>query len=836
MRLEIPELSMVALIGTTGSGKSTFARKLFLPTEVLSSDEFRGMVSDDVDSQEATKPAFAALHFVLATRLELGRLSVVDATNVQPESRAPLLKIASDWHCLKVAIVLDVPERVCHDRNASRPNRQFGPHVIRRQRSDLRRSLGSLRKEGWHKIYILSPEQIDAVEVVRTPIYSRRMEELGPFDIIGDVHGCFEELEALLDKLGWVKDPLWRHPDSRRAIFLGDLVDRGPKSVSVLRLVMDLCERRKAFCVPGNHDDKLARALAGKKVTLSHGLEHTLFQLQKEPTDFQAEVKEFLEGLVSHLVVDRGALCVAHAGMRQEMQGRGSGAVRAFALYGETTGEIDEFGLPVRQDWARTYKGKATVVYGHTPIPEPEWVNGTINIDTGCCFGGRLSALRYPEKEIVQVPALHIYAEPARPLVTPSDPNLGDSALDIEDVSGRRNIETSLFGRVSIPSENATAALEVMSRFAVDPRWLIYLPPTMSPCETSDQEGWLERPEEAFQFYRQEGLNDLICQEKHMGSRACAVICRSEDTAATRFRIRGQGMIWTRTGRRFFEDSAVEAEVLRRMAQASLPLFERLKSPWLLLDMEIMPWSQKAVGLLKDQYGPVGASACAVAQASLEAALAFKSRGLEGAEDLVIQAEQKLHAATAFREAYRRYCWPVSGVDGLSIAPFHLLASEGEVHSSKDHLWHMAAAKEISIADPMLFRATDWKRVNLEDALSVKQAIDWWQELTTKGGEGMVVKPVEFAPTKAGRALQPAVKCRGREYLRIIYGPEYLAPENLPRLKIRSLRTKRILAAREFALGMESLRRFVSQEPLRRVHECVFGVLALESSPVDPRL
>src|SRR6185295_11062974 len=282
-------------------------------------------------------------------------------------------------------------------------------------------------------------------------------------------------------------------------------------------------------------------------------------------------------------------------------QGRGSGKVREFALYGETTGETDEFGLPVRHNWAAEYRGKAMVVYGHTPVPSAEWLNNTINIDTGCVFGGRLTALRYPERELVAVPARRVYAEPARPLQPPA-PALSaqqqhDDLLDIEDVIGKRIVETRLHGRITVREEQAIAALEVMSRFAANPKWLIYLPPTMAPSATSAQPGLLEHPAEAFDYFRSQGVARVMCQEKHMGSRAVAVVCRDEAAALRRFGVAGEGIgiVYTRTGRRFFDDPALEQALLARVRDAATraDLWQELHSDWLLLDCELMPWSAK---------------------------------------------------------------------------------------------------------------------------------------------------------------------------------------------------------------------------------------------------
>jgi len=852
MRLSIPELCLVVLIGPSGAGKSTFARTHFRPSEVLSSDACRALVADDENDQSATADAFDVLHYIARKRLAAGRLAVVDATNVQPEARRPLIALAREFHVLPVAIVFDLPERLCQERNLSRPDRDFGPHVIRRQAGDMRRSLRALPREGFRHVYTLSsPEEVAAATVAREPLWNNRKEERGPFDIIGDIHGCRPELEALLGALGYARRPadgVYAHPAGRKLIFLGDLVDRGPDSPGVLRIVMGMVAAGTALCVPGNHDVKLLRKLRGRDVQVSHGLAETLAQLDAEPEPFRAEVAAFIDGLISHYLLDGGRLVVAHAGMKQELQGRSSGRVREFALYGETTGETDEFGLPVRHNWAAEYRGPATVVYGHTPVPSPEWLNRTINIDTGCVFGGRLTALRYPERELVAVPALRAYAEPARPFLDPlPSPGLSaqqahDDLLDLGDVLGKRVVETEIHGRVIIREENAAAALEVMSRFAANPKWLIYLPPTMSPAETTGREGLLEHPDEAFAYYRANGVATVVCEEKHMGSRAVVVVCRDEAAAQARFGVEGEGIgiCYTRTGRRFFDDPALEAGLLARVRDAvgAAGLWDELHTDWICLDCELLPWSAKAQELLRRQYAAVAAAGRAGLGAALVALDQAAGRGLDVGE-LRAQYGERATMLEAYAEAYGRYCWPVESLADLRLAPFHLLASAGAVHADKDHRWHMGVAARLvggdEIAAPLLL-ATGAQEVELDDPESVAAGVAWWEALTGRGGEGTVVKPLSFIARGPKGLLQPAIKCRGREYLRIIYGPEYTAPANLERLRARGVGAKRALALRELALGVEALRRFVEGEPLRRVHECVFGVLALESEPVDPRL
>ena len=853
MDLSLPELSLVVLIGVTGSGKSTFARAHFKPTEVISSDFCRGLVADDENDQSATKAAFEVLQFIAGQRLAAGRLTVIDATNVQPEARRELVMLAREHDVLPAAIVLDLPEKLCAERNAGRPDRDFGPHVLRRQRGQLRRGLRGLGREGFRTVHVLhTPEEVAAAAITRTRLYSDLRHEAGPFDIVGDVHGCRAELEQLLTELGYEIDrdaagrPTGaRHPD-RRAVFVGDLVDRGPDTPGVLRLVMGMVAAGTAFCVAGNHEAKLLKALRGKNVTRSHGLDASMEQLDLETEEFRAGAARFIDGLISHYVLDGGRLVVAHAGLIERYHGRASGRVREFCLYGQTTGETDEYGLPVRYPWATEYRGRAVVVYGHTPVPAAEWLNNTLCLDTGCVFGGRLTALRYPERTLVSVPAARVYHPPARPFPVASGPAAGSGAssgasrrepdvLDITDVSGSRVVETAYLPRVGVRDAHAAAALEVMSRFAIDPRWLLYLPPTMSPVATQADGDLLEHPDQAFSAYRADGVADVVCEEKHMGSRAVLLVCRSPLSAAARFGVSpAPGAVWTRTGRPFFP-APLTASLLDGLREAAetAGLFAELDTSWLLLDAELLPWNAKAGPLLRDQYAAVGAAALASLPAAASALEQAVARGLPGTGDLLDRTRSRLANAEAFTAAYLRYCWATDGLAGVRVAPFQLLATEGATYHDRPHPWHLALADRLAAAGPGLITPTRRIRADTSDPAPATQ---WWEELTAAGGEGMVVKPAANLTRGPKGLVQPGLKVRGREYLRLIYGPDYTEPANLTRLRQRALSHKRSLALREYALGLEALDRAARGEPLWRVHECVFAVLALESEPVDPRL
>jgi protein phosphatase len=330
----------------------------------------------------------------------------------------------------------------------------------------------------------------------------------------------------------------------------------------------------------------------------------------------------------------------------------------------------------------------------------------------------------------------------------------------------------------------------------------------------------------------------VVCEEKHMGSRAVALVCRDPAAARARFGVDGEvsGAVWTRTGRPFFDESVTASLVDRlRGAVQAAGLFDELATDWVLLDAELMPWNAKAESLLRNQYAAVAAAA----RASLSASVDVLDQAAQAGRDVGALRERtraRAADAEAFAQAYRRYCRPVDGLAGVTLAPFQVLASEGAAHHTRPHSWHLGLADRLVAADPELLAPTIRTVVDTTDPESIAQGVTWWERLTADGGEGMVVKPAANLLRGRRGLVQPGLKVRGREYLRIIYGPDYTRPENLDRLRRRGLGHKRSLAGREYALGLEALDRLARGEPLWRVHECVFAVLALESEPVDPRL
>ncbi|MDR1313212.1 MAG: AAA family ATPase [Deltaproteobacteria bacterium] len=974
MLIKIPEISVVALVGASGSGKSTFARKHFLNTEVLSSDYFRGLVSDDESNQEVTPQAFETLYFIAHKRLDFGRLVVIDATNVQKASRSYVVRLARAHECQAAAIVFDLPEGLCLDRNGSRPSRTVPGQIVSRQCLQLKHTMQVLRKEGFRYVYVLkSQEDVEGAEIARVTSRHLRRWEAGPFDVIGDLHGCFDELRALLEKLGYSVGPDGRSavpPDGRRAVFLGGLCGNGPKNVPVLRLVMGMVRDGAAYCLEGGRDVKLLDWLMGSGLRLQEDLGPAVKELALAGEGFTSEARAFLGGLDSHYVFDGGGLVVAHAGLKEKYQGRDSGRVRNFCLYGDAyeagaaefsgartgeraggrtgekgggragkkarwrPGEADGAGPPAHSKWTDEYSGKALVVYGHGPVPEPVPVNNTVCIDTGCAFGGKLTAYRYPEGDFVQVDAL---APPSKPSDTavpsnpsevsgpseasghseasaqsffaappdrskpsgpsepaasperpePSEPSEpsgpsgaapGGPPADAPSAVGgnggssdskrQRSISTRLLGDICFGDDSADAALAAMGRVASDPRWLIYLPPAVPRCTAGRVTGFQEHPSEAFGYYKSRGVQMAVCEEERAGSRAVISLCRDAKTASRRFGVGDGsfGIVHDRAGRGFFGDPGIADSILERLHEVldASGFWERFCTGWVCLECELVPLAPKVRWLkegLRDQPGLAGRPSPADPQGAGgggEAAPA-KDGSAGGAGDPASASGGSVEWAgeggeqpnpepkggpegrgargddLESRVADRRFRFrEVKGLEDCLVAPFHVLATEGRVWSSESHLWHLKAVTDfVGDSDPV-FARTDNRLVVLGDEGSVSEAVRWWEGLAGFGGRGMVVKPIDFVPRKGEELLLPAILCRESGRLGIISGPSRREGDVLARPDKRELERRRALALREFALGMESLERFVGKDTPGRVAECVLGVLALESESVGP--
>jgi protein phosphatase len=414
--VRVPPGALVALIGPAASGKSTWAKRHFEPTQIVSADACRGMIADDENDQEATRDAFRLFHRIIGERLKRGLPTVADSNALIASARGELLRDAGIYNRPVIAVVFAMPFETQQAWSANRP-RRIPPAIIGEHRQMLQQTLHVLCDEGFNQIVILrSPEEIDKLSV-RVGAFAPENDQ-GPFDIIGDVHGCYGELCALLEQLGYIRQGEgYAHPQRRRAVFVGDLADRGASNVPTLRTVTSMVEMGSALTVIGNHDGKLMRWLMGRPVRAGRGLMATIAEIEAIPEPMQSAFRErvltMLRAAPGYLLLDNERLVVTHAGIRDEMIGRWDRHISTFCMYGDVASVTAE-GMPVRRDWASEREPEATgplIVYGHQVVKDPAFVHNTMDIDTGCCFGGRLTALRYPERELVSVPALRVYAE-----------------------------------------------------------------------------------------------------------------------------------------------------------------------------------------------------------------------------------------------------------------------------------------------------------------------------------------------------------------------------------------------------------------------------------------
>lgn len=843
--ITLNELGLVLLVGSTGSGKTSLAARLFGPHESVSLDACRALVSGDPEDQSATRDASDVAERIIEARLRRRLLTVVDATNVRHEDRQRWIAVAERTHSLVTAIVLDPGMSFCHKHARKREGTRYNPRAVEQHHTLLTRDKRKLGKAFGirNTVWLSSSEEIDAATVVRRKSFNDLRDIGGPFDIIGDIHGMTDELEALLTKLGWSfswsgegedRSVSLSHPEGRKIVFVGDAVDRGPRSLDALRFMRSAIESGQGYAVASNHDARISRWLRGQSVSEGGGIETTQAEFGPLSEAFRVSMGEFIDALPAHYVFDGGNLVVAHAGIEEAMILGASKAMREFAVYGPKT-PPDADGKSERVDWAKSYRGKATVVYGHVACDEAVWFNNTICIDTAAVYGKELTALRWPEKELVSVAAPRAYAELDKPLFTRKD-NRDFLALSHADVTGKKYIETSLARRVTVEAAQMGAAMETLSRFTIDPRLLVYLPPTMSPVESSTRPGFLEHPDQAFEYYRSAGLDDVVVETKHMGSRAHILVCRDAAAARVRFHTEDDhlGHIWTRNGNPFFKD-AERASVLERISAAAAPLFDELATDWLLLDAEIMPWNTKAASLIRDQYAPTGKAALIGAGLVNDALRRLGDRGVEIPDGTSERFALRERNAARFDKVWRGYSWETPTIDEVRIAPFHVLASEGRVHSNERHSQHMKWIDMLVGRDP-IFTPTDFTEVSLHSPTALAAVVDKWMDDTAQGAEGVVVKPSVFSIMGERGLVQPALKVRGVDYLRIIYGVDYDMPENIERLRERATKSKRARAVKEHALGVEALDRLVAREPLRRIHECVAAIIGLESDPSDPRL
>ncbi|MFJ8458399.1 polynucleotide kinase-phosphatase [Lysinibacillus xylanilyticus] len=861
MNITVPHTGIVLLIGPSNSGKSTLLQHwvnvgMLSPSEIISSDSYRTLVADTnyIDFQNYSKEvadllydeyfaisaqAFAVMERVLEARCTLNKCTFVDATHLQSEERQKYILLGKKLHVPVSAIVLDVPLEELLRRDTLRQDPR-GSKRIKQQARLLKTEKRLIKKEAFTKTYMV--KETEELTLSRQES-SLHLDVDAGLDVIGDIHACFDEFIELLGKLGYEenKEGYYIHPLGRRFVSVGDIMSRGPKSIETMAFFERHIERGLAYMTDSNHGWKIARWLDGRKVTLHHGdelveaefIDYENVYGVEQTKEFKARLAKCLLAAPSHYILMNNGISsavVTHAGIRDRYIGKQSARIYDFCRYGDVLGQ-DPSGKPIRNDWFTEHQSSQLIIWGHDPKLRPLKQNNTLNIDQGVVFGGQLTAFRYPEKTIEFVNAYKNYAGIERnPLLEAKaqrfdPPNIG---AFLEGFT----VETAYFGNVQIGGAHAKAAIDNVSHYALPLEQLVYIPPTMSPTpQTSALGDTLEHPTEAFAYYQKHGVHTMIAEKKHMGSRAVLLLFKDSLIAKEYIDTETLGIMTSRTGRRFF-DQETEQKILQQLHCELMEknYFEQFNTNFVLLDAEILPWNLKAQQLIDQQYAHVA-----------EQALMDRTKLMEKLRDTahidvsewLQEYKGLLENAQRFSTVFQNYCWDVQDTSAIQIAPFHVLAHSSETFFHKPHTWHMEMNR-LFAKNSALFIETEFKVIT--DEASEQEAITWWEEMTAAGHEGIVIKPETFVTNYQGKLLQPAIKVRGREYLRIIYGMDYLQPSNLTKLKERNPNKKMKHALREFALGLEGIERFVKGESTARIHECVLGTLALESDPVDPRL
>ncbi|WP_332645527.1 polynucleotide kinase-phosphatase [Lysinibacillus sp. 54212] len=859
MQIHLPHAAIILLIGPSNSGKSHFLQKLveegtISSSEIVSSDAYRILVGDQdfIDFNGKSKresellyekysalstEAFQMMEHVILARAKLNRLTFVDATHLQAKEREKYFKIAKQQHVPVYGIVFDIALDVLVARDGSR-DKPRGVNRVKQQFRKLQDEKRFIKKEPFTRVYTVKDEPI---QIIRhsSPL---NIEIGNGIDIIGDIHGCYDEMMELIQELGYLEvEGLYIHPEGRRLMSVGDIMSRGPKSLETMEFWLKQIEAGLSFMTDSNHGWKIGRWLEGRSVQLAHGdelvqqefLQYEQMHGAETTNDLKLRLSKMLYNAPSHYILMEngiGKVVVTHAGIRDRYIGKTSSRIKDFCRYGDIV-EVNENGKPIRADWFLEHKTSELIVWGHDPKINPYKINNTINIDQGVVFGGELTSFRYPEQAFVAIKAHANYAGiDGNPLVEAEAKRFNPP--NIQSFLNGFDVETMHSGKIHIGEGNAKAALDTISHYTLPLEQLIYIPPTMSPTpQTSSLNDYLEHPAEAISYYKKHGISKLIAEKKHMGSRAVLLLFKNEKVAQSMIDKETLGIISTRTGRAFFEQN-VQQKIVGQIHEELLTkqYFDKMNTDFVLLDAEILPWNLKAQSLIDEQYAHVAEHAMMDRQKILQKLQETKNLDVS---HWLAEYEELVRNAVRFDAVYQNYCWPVDDLSAIKIAPFHVLAHSDETCFHKPHTWHMEMNR-LFAQHSKLFIETEYKLIETEQ--DVASVISWWEEMTAVGHEGIVIKPLEFIPKNKGKLVQPAIKVRGREYLRIIYGMDYTDTEQLAQLKKRNPSKKMKHALQEFSLGLEGIERFVRGESTARIHECVLAILALESDAVDPRL
>jgi polynucleotide kinase-phosphatase len=858
---------VIVLCGPSSSGKSFFGHRSFADSEMLSSDDFRKIAADYDDSNPVSQAeyrilsedAFHLLKETLRKRTKNNRLTVIDATNLHVEDLSHYVEIAKENHVPISMLLFDIPyaELMNNDRARKHPRgvKSIKNHIKRF--NQIKKDKKGLERMGFRRKYEI--HSLDDLQVVIEPNTLHIPIENG-LDILGDGHGLLKSRVELLNKAGYVENELglFIHPEGRKPLYLNDETSRGSlplagieygefPSIAMMWMMKKHVEANLAYAVDSNHNYKVWRWLEGRDVTMNHGDELVVSEFEAFQTKHGVEKTEeiktslasFLKDLPSHLLLckDEKVKAVAvHAGIQDDMIGKEDAVVRDFCRFGKTSGEFDANGRPLRLDWTKDHRNGMLIVWGHEPQKNVRKENDTINVDTGGFYGNKLTLLQYPELTIIDVSVPHSFVSDTENPFLQADPDRF-AVPRYQDYANGFNVETQ-WGKWFVPIDRAQLALEMTSTRLAPLEELFYVCPTMAPTpQVSAFTDYLEHPLEALTYYRSKGVKQVVVEQKHMGSRAVVAVCKNVEAGVHYFGKPTLGTVLSRNNYKFFNPEN-ELKVLSKLSLDMQSYFASHDTDFVILDCEIMPWNLKANGLITKQYGLTSNAANYKRTMQLQWLEEFEKNRHTLVTDEIALAKIKLSQAATFHEAFTKYCWDVDAdsIDNIQIAPFHILAFGDRTLFDQTNEWNMEQAKLLSTLSTLLV-ATTYKVVNLDNKDEIDEMIAWWIRLTEDGHEGLVIKPMDFVSKDLqGQLIQPAIKVRGRKYLHIIYGMDYLEPQNLEILKKRTANKKMFTAIREFTLSMESVNRFIQKEPMARVHECVLAAIASTSEPMDPRL
>lgn len=860
MQCKLLNGAIVLLIGPSNSGKTTLLQSLvasgqLLASEIISSDDYRQLVADvdyiDLSAvekedeaivyeayQRISEQAFHALHTIVEARAKLNKVSIIDATNLRSFECANYFEIAKRNHVPVQALLFNTPKEQLLARDQLRDNPRGQKRVLQ-QFNTFKYEVKAIKKEPFANLYTVQDDE--EIKLIREPNKLTLEIEHG-VDIIGDIHGCYDEMLALIRELGYEqRDDVYIHPAGRRLISVGDIMSRGPKSIETMQFWLKQIEAGLSYMTDSNHGWKIARWLGGKDVSLNHGDElveqefmaYAKVHGEAATNALKARFARMLLDAPSHYILTKQNITkavVTHAGIKDHYIGKQSKRISDFCRYGDIL-QTDRTSKPVRGDWFTQHKTSELIIWGHDVNVQPFKANRTINIDQGAVFGGELTAFQYPEQTFTSVKAFANYAgTEENPILEAKNKRFRPP--NVTQFIDGFTVHTRNDEQIAIPKENALAALDTFSHYTLPLEQVIYIPPTMSPTpQTSALPGYLEHPSEAFHYYKKNGITKMMAEKKHMGSRAVIFIAKNRQVAKELINSDNLGYITTRTGRAFFEQEQQQRMVEKIHAELlAKNYFEQFNTSFVLMDAEILPWNLKAQSLIDHQYETVAENAVMDRYKLIEK---LKVTEQVDVTSWLEEYTEKYQNAARFDAVFKNYCWSTNELSGIQIAPFHILAHSASTNFHQPHSWHMEMNQYLAENSP-LFIATEYRVIESEQ--DEQEVIRWWQDMTENGHEGIVIKPFNFLAYHKGKLLQPAIKVRGREYLRMIYGMDYTNKAFMKKLKQRNPSRKMKNALLEFKLGLEGISRFVSLESSTRVHECALATLALESDAIDPRL